>query len=203
RGKGPRYYACVNGQTRPGVCCRYQVPQAAIERYVLDLLEKQLLSDQAVDQIIRALHQKPKGRAGFKGRTEDLKAQIETLDRKIAKGNENLLLAAADHVADLSALLGEWKAERSRLQEKLERAAISPDGRTVEKRAERAIAELDRLREHMQTREPMKVRGVIHSLVQDVRLWWEPYGKRNKRFAHGVLRFRNDLEVFSPGTRGR
>jgi site-specific DNA recombinase len=201
--KQPRYYCCAAGQTRPGACRRYQMPQKAIEDYVLGVLENRLLSPKAMDQIVRAIHRRAKAGTGFKDQTRALKAQIDALDRKIAKGNENLLLAASDHVADLSALLGEWKAERARLQSQLERAAANPDGQTAEKRAEMAVAELRRLRQHIKTRDPMKIRAVVHSLVEDVRLWWEPYGKRNKRFAHGVLTFRNDLQLFSLGSHGR
>ncbi len=203
KGNVPRYYACVTGQNRPGACCRYQVRQDAMEDYVLGLLEKQLLSKQAVDQITRAIHRQAKSRTGFKDHTKALKSQIETLDRKIAKGNENLLLAAADHVADLSTLLGEWKSERDRLQKELERTATSPDGKTTESRTKQAVAEIERLRKHMKTGDPMKMRGVIQDIVEDIELWWEPYGKRNKRLARGVLSYRKDLEVLSRGLRGR
>ena len=203
KGNIPRYYACVTGQNRPGACHRYQIRQDALEDYVLRVLEKQLLSKQAVDKIVRGIHRRAKGRAGFGDQTKALKSQIEALDQKIAKGNENLLLAAADHIEDLSALLGEWKAERERLQKKLEQAATNPDGQTAEKRAERAIAEIKRLRAHMKTDDPMKVRAVVHALVDNVQLWWEPYGKRNKRLARGVLSFRSELELLSRVHRDR
>ena len=203
KGNVPRYYACVTGQNRPGACCRYQIRQDALEDFVLGLLEKQLLSKQAVDQITRAIHRQAKSHAGFKDQTKALKSQIETLDRKIAKGNENLLLAAADHVADLSTLLGEWKSERDRIQKELERTATSPDGKTTESRAKQAVAEIERLRKHMKTGDPMKMRGVIHDIVEDIELWWEPYGKRNKRLVRGVLSYRKDLELLSCGHRAR
>ena len=124
-GEGPRYYSCVTGQTRPGACCRYQIPQEPIEDYVIGVLERQLLSDQAVKKIIRAIHQQAKSKSEFKGQTKALKSQIEALDRKIAKGTENLLLANPEHFGDLSVMLGEWKTERARLQGDIERAAAN------------------------------------------------------------------------------
>ena len=196
-GNVPRYYACVTGNTRPGACCRYQIQQRAIEDYVLGVIEEKLLADDAIDRIKRAIHRRAKGKAGFKGQAKSLKAKIDALDRKVAKGTENMLLADQEHIPDLSRMLAEWKQERDRLQSRLETAASRPDGREPQEAAQRAIAELTRLRDHLKTGDPMKVRAVVKSMVEEVRLWWEPYGKRNKRLAHGTLQFRSDLEVLS------
>ncbi len=203
KGNVPRYYACVTGQTRPGACKRYQIQQAPIEDYILGVIEERLLSDEAVDQIIRQIHDKAKAKPSFKGQAKALRAQIDALDRKITRGTENLLLASPDHMDELSAMLTEWKDERAQLQVKLETIARNPDGRSADDRAQRAVAELRRLKEHLQTGDPMRVRAVVKSLVEEIRLWWEPYGKRNKRFVRGVLTFKGDLEVFSQGTHAR
>jgi len=201
KGSIPRYYACVNGATHPGKCCRYQMPQKPIEDYVLGVIEKRLLGDDAIDRIRRAIHRRAKSRTGFKDRTRVIKSRIETLDRKIGKGSENLLLADPDHVGDLSRLLAEWKQDRDRLQAKLERVATNPHGQNPEETARRVEAELTRLRDHLRTGDPVKVRAVVKSMVEEVRLWWKPYGKRQKRLARGVLTLKNSLEVLSSDLR--
>ena len=199
KGKGPRYYACVTGNTRPGACSRYQIRQGPIEDYVLGVIEGRLLAEDAIDRIKREIHRQAKAKPEFKGEARGLKAKIDAMDRKIAKGTENLLLATPDHIDDLSTMLADWKRERNQLQSKLEKVAASPDGRTAEETAQRACAELKRLREHLKTGDPMRIRAVVKSLVKDVQLWWEPYGKRNKRLVRGEIQLRGGLEVLSSG----
>ena len=198
-GNGPRYYACVTGNTRPGACSRYQIQQGPIEDYVLGVIEGRLFADDAVDRIKREIYRQAKAKPTFKGEARGLQTKIDALDRKISKGTENLLLASPDHMDDLSMMLADWKQERSQLQMLLEKAATNPDGRTAEETAQRACDELKRLREHLKTGDPMRIRAVVKSLVNDVQLWWEPYGKRNKRLAHGVLQLRGGLDVLSTG----
>jgi site-specific DNA recombinase len=199
KGNVPRYYVCTNGTARPGTCKRYQMPQVAIEEYVLGVLSDRLFADDAVERIRKAIYQRAKGRQRTKSETKMTQARIDALDRKIAKGTENLLLADADSMADMSALLAEWRAEREKLQGELESAAANPDGVTPDRLAERALAELNRLREHFNSGDPAYVRAVAQSMVSEVRLWWEPFGKRTKRFTHGEMKFRGGLEFMSPG----
>ena len=201
--KVPRYYACVTGATRPGACCRYQIQQGPIEGYVLGVIENRLLADDAIEKIKAAIYRQAKSRNGFKGKTAGLKAQVEALDKKINKGTENLLLADPSDMAALSGLLNEWRQDRTRLQSELEKAATRPSGRSQDDMARRAVVELTRLRDHLKTGDPMKVRAVVKAMIREVQLWWEPYGKRNKRLAHGTIHLRTGLESLSTGFRVR
>jgi len=197
----PKYYCCVTGATRPGACRRFQIRQDQIEEYVLGVLESRFLSPDAIEQIKAEVHKQAKARRSHKTQTADLKSQITALDRKIAKGTENLLLADPRDMAELSKLLADWRSERERLQGQIERAAISPNGLTAEQLAERALKRLDHLKQALKTRIPAKVKHVVAESISEIRLWWEPYGKRNKRLARGVIQLRNNLEFFSSGSR--
>ena len=201
--KMPRYYICLNGTTRPGSCRRYQIQQKAIESYITRLIEARLFQPDAIEAIERAIYRRAKAKPSFKGRAGELKGQIATLDRKITKGNENLLLADPAHVPDLSRLLGQWKEDRAKIQGELEALAHNPSGQTAEEAAKRAVGELRRLRKHFEAADPMKRKSVIRAIVGDITLWWQPFGKRNQRFARGELTLRSDLAIYSTGFRGR
>jgi DNA invertase Pin-like site-specific DNA recombinase len=189
-----RYYTCVTAGIRPGACACYQVPQEAIENYTLELIEKRLTSKEATDQIRAAIHQEAKRGDSFKATAKATQAQIAALDKKIARGSENLLLADPENMPDLSRLLADWRKERAALQDSLQRAAAAPGGMTPDQLANSAIAELKRLRTHLRAGDPSKVRAVLKSLVAEIPLWFEPYGKQ-KRLAKGYIRFHNELQV--------
>ena len=163
---------------------------------MLGLVEKRLGGDEVVEQIRVAVHRKAKEAASHKSTTESLRSRIAAMDKKIQRGTENLLLANPDDVADLSRMLGDWRTERATLQDKLQREAIAPHGMTAEQRAEKAIAELKHLRNLLKTSDPAQVRAVLKALVEEIRLWFEPYGKQ-KRLAKGLIRFTNDLQLMS------
>jgi hypothetical protein len=105
-------------------------------------------------------------------------------------------------MADLSEMLGEWRTERTKLQDLLEREATAPAGMTAERRVERAIAELKHLQRLLKTSNPAKVRAVLKSLIEDIRLWFEPYGKQ-KRLAKGQISFSNNLQLMATDSRAR
>jgi DNA invertase Pin-like site-specific DNA recombinase len=186
-----RYYTCPGGNN--GDCQKYNVRQDYLDDYVLDAIHKRLSRPDAIDQIIHAIHQKVKATPKFKGRAANLKRKLDALDRKIAKGRENLLLADPEHIAELSGVLEEWKAERAEVEAELEAIATQAGGATPDERTSRAIQELDRLRQHLQCGDRSKVRAVIKAMVEDIRLWWETDGKRYRKLVKGVLTFRGSV----------
>jgi site-specific DNA recombinase len=202
RGNIPRYYACITGQSRPGACVRYQVPQVALENYVLDVVEKRLSHKDIVKQIKAAIYRKAKTKPAFKSGTKATQARIAALDKKIAKGTENLLLANPDDMEALSKLLADWREERSQFQTELETTITTAGGMTPDEKAEKAIAELKNLKKHLQAGDPMRVRAALKALIADIQLWFEPYGKQN-RLAKGLIRFKDKMEVLSTGSHAR
>jgi hypothetical protein len=143
-----------------------------IETYVIDFLDRWLADPKAPGKMQEALRRLEKSKRGFQATTKATQAKIAALDRKIGKGSENLLLADAANVPELSDLLGQWRRERERLQADLEKAARSPGGATLDQTARRAVEEIGRLRENLLTGKPALVRNAVKTLVSEVMLWW-------------------------------
>jgi site-specific DNA recombinase len=197
-----RYYTCATAGSRPGECKYYQIPKEAIETYILAKVEERFFEPIMLKQIEAAIHKHAKSEATFQDAAKALQQQIATLDRKIAKGSENLLLANVDDMDDLSRLLGEWRKERARLQTELQHMAAEAGGKSPEERAEKALAELMDLQRNFRSDDPGCVRVVLQSIIENIELWFEPYGKQ-KRILKGVLRFRPELQISSMACRGR
>lgn len=192
-GRDYRYYVCSLGMRSPGACHRYQVRQAELDEYILGVVEKVLFADDVVERIRLSIYRQAKSRAGHKAKTAGLQNKIIALDAKIAKGTENLLLADPANIPEMSIMLAGWKDERDNLQAELEAAAVNPGGLTPEKLAEKAIGELQNLRRLFHEENPAAVRTVIKALVEEVRIWWEPYGKRSHRMVYGVLTYKGSV----------
>jgi site-specific DNA recombinase len=195
-GRGPakhRYYYCPGNSN--GECRSYSVRQDLLDAHVFDVIHTRLFAPRALEAIKKAIHRRAKGQRGFQASIKAMQTQIAALDRKIEKGRENLLLADSDDIPDLSRLLAEWKQERSRLGDELESTVANASGKTAEERAARAIAELKNLRKHFQSADPLKVRAVVKAMVEEIRLCWEPAGKRYHQVANGVLTLRANVGV--------
>ncbi len=193
-----RYYVCERGATQGKAACqKYAIRQDHLEKYILGLVAEVVMNPEATGQVIEAVRRQ----AGMRGRQEgqldpaDLTAKIRALDAKIAKGAENALLADAGSVPELTRVLDGWRRERARLQESLD-AAARGNVKDIDALADRAVAELTRLRRHLETGEPAKVRQVVRAMIERVTLWWEPKpsGKRY-RLSRGIVAFRECREM--------
>jgi hypothetical protein len=168
----------------------------------LGLIERRLTSKEVTDQIRAEIHPAAQRDRSFKATTKATQAQIAALDKKIARGSENLLLADPENLPDLSRLLADWRKQRVALQNELQRAAAAPGGMTADQLADKATGELKRLRTHLRAGDPSKIRAVLRALVAEIPLWFAPYG-RQKRLAKGYIRFNNELQVVTGGGRAR
>ncbi len=183
-----RYYRCPGGND--GRCKVYSIRKEQIEDYVIGFLQKWLQAPENVDKIKASIHRLEKAHRTYQGTAKALQATIAALDRKIAKGSENLLLADPANVPELSALLCQWRKERERHQAQLEAAAKSPNGQNAAKIAKRALTHLEKLAERLNAADPALVRAALKELVSDVSLWWEQDGARYRRLAKGVISVR-------------
>jgi hypothetical protein len=109
------------------------------------------------------------------------------MDAKIQKAAENVLLADTATVPELAKVLDQWRRQRATMQATLDTQAWG-DAPDPELLAQRAIAELSRLREHLETGDPAKVRQVVRAVISRVTLWWEEKGKRRQLF-RGMIEF--------------
>ena len=185
KGSSRRYYRCP--AANDGRCKVYSIRKEQIEGYVLGFVDRWLQSPENVQKIKAAIYRLEKSTRGFQGATKGLQTKITALDRKIAKGSENLLLADPANVPELSDLLGRWRKERDRMQADLEAAAKCPNGNDSTKTAKRALANIKRLREKLNTADPSLVRAAVKEMVADVSLFWEQDGERYRRLAKGVI----------------
>jgi DNA invertase Pin-like site-specific DNA recombinase len=188
--KGRRYYYCPG--IHNGGCPGYSLRQEELDHHVVGLVNQLFNSSKPVEKIKKAIHQREKNRPDFQQGIKTLKAKIDALDRKIAKGNENILLADPQAVPELSALLASWREERREAQESLETMAANPTGKTADENIKQALAQLKRLQQLFRSGNPMNVRSAVKAVVNDIQLWWEPNGKRYKRLARGILSWRSD-----------
>ena len=153
-------------------CPSRRLRQDAIEALVLDYVRQKIFAPGMVQAIRAEILRLAKAKTGFVESIKALRSQIDALDQKIAKGTENLLLAAPEDMAEMSKFLREWREERTRLQNRVEAKAKSPDGSTPEALADRAVAELKRLQQHYKTGDPMKIRAVIKAIIEEIPVWW-------------------------------
>jgi site-specific DNA recombinase len=185
KGSSRRYYRCPGAND--GRCKVYSIRKEQIEGYVLGFLEKWFQSPESVEKIKTQIHRLAKSKRDFQGAAKGLQTRISALDRKIAKGSENLLLSDPANVPELSDLLGKWRKERDALQAELERAAACPNGTDAAQLVKRAEASIKRLREKLNATDPSLVRAAVKEMVQDVTLLWEQDGERYRRVSKGVI----------------
>jgi site-specific DNA recombinase len=187
--KGRRYYYCPG--IHNGTCSGSTIRQVALDDYVMRQVQALFNTPKSVELIKMEIHNREKTRPDFQQGIKIIKAKIDALDRKIGKGNENILLADPQAVPELSKLLASWRDERRGAQESLESMAANPSGKTVDETVKRALAQLTRLQSLFRSGTPANVRSAVKSVVDDIQVWWEPNGKRYKRLLRGVLSWRS------------
>ena len=185
--KNPKrgYYYCPGGHS--GRCKCYHVRSDWLDSYVLKVVEQVLCGPRAVETIKKAIRQQAKGKPTPKNQAATLKRQAAALDAKIAKGNENLLLADPAHVADLSALLTKWREEHEQLTTELGQLAGSPQGRSPAAREKHAVAAMQNIGDRLRKATPVKRRAIVRSVAAGIELWWIASGKRYRKLHKGKL----------------
>jgi DNA invertase Pin-like site-specific DNA recombinase len=119
--------------------------------------------------------------------------QIADLNAKIDKGIENMAAVPADMVNDFAAMIREWKEERSRLEQALERQ----NGRTEEKNPaevmRRVEEELSQFRDAMMEEDGHAMRALLRELISKVELHFDHKpckGKTRSIFRRGIIYIR-------------
>lgn len=185
RGRGHTYYACPGAKV--GICQRRNVRREWLDDYVLDVVHQRVFNPEAVDQIIGAIHRQAKAAPSFAEQVKDRRDKLAAMERKIAKGTENLLLADAENVPELQKLLNGWRREGDRLQSEVERLAADASGANVDERVKRAELALDKLRGLLASHDPLEVRAVVKGLIEEILIWWVPRGERYHKVDKGRI----------------
>jgi len=117
-------YSCSSGYLRPHIGCKcWSVRESVILPEVLNALVS------AVDfEVLQSAAFNGRKKLPLNGEVDRLKNQIAEMERRIAKGSKNLLLADADVFASLQSELMEWKKELTKLQNTLALVVPERDG---------------------------------------------------------------------------
>ena len=219
------YYICNSPSVRPGCGCKqWRVYESAV------LPEVRRVLVEAVElEILRTAQARPVT-ADSAGDVDRLQVQVAELQKRIAKGAENLLLADGDTFPILQTKLGEWKSELLRVENTLTLlqsdpvevgglasawAALRPSlvtilpGSPVQCVARPdgsqgcTVGELMGVVPVETTADGL--RSLLLRLGCTVTLWWRPNGSRNYTLERGLVRaeFGEHVmgEYFSSGSR--
>jgi hypothetical protein len=193
---GPRVYVCSgNKKWGKAVCNRNSVSESKVVHFLMKKLQETCLNPDNLVALRQEIKRQAAATTESPARSGRLKAQMDALEKKIAKGNRNMALAEADALPGIAEAVREWRAERDRLARELAEAENGPDVAAAEADIARAEASLWRLREGIASDEPADVRAVLRELIDRVELWWEhrkvgPFTKC--RFSRGVVYLRPD-----------
>lgn len=167
----------------------FKIQKEPLERFVVGKVVELLNAPAVAERLREAITRKLKGRPGAAESAKSLQVRIDALDRKITKGAERLLLIDPEDMADASAALANWRAERRELAAQMERLDQRGD-ESPEEQADRVVAELEQLRESFASADPETLRAALRSVIESITLFWA-LGPRRKwrRFQRGVIRF--------------
>jgi DNA invertase Pin-like site-specific DNA recombinase len=196
-----RSYTCSTGNKKGATFCRaYRIRADEIEQFALGWILERLPDPKNADRLVEAIKARFKGAAAERKRKPgNLSARISELDRKIAKGVENILEADKAIIPALQAKLTDWQQERARLTKELgatDATAAAGEG-SEDKAVKRALAQLQSLWGVLQSQDRVKLAEVFRQLFESITLHWEELPLRSgkkvsrTRLARGVLRLRD------------
>jgi hypothetical protein len=154
---------------------------------VVELLQDKLANPRAVDRLRADLFRKLEAQAGAAQEARDrLRGRVEDLGKKIAKGNENLLLLPADLVPGAVAQLRAWQAEREQAERDLAALEAGGPADLSAGQVSEALGLLGQLVELIEGAPPDKIRTALRQLVAQAKLYFKhaEEGKRGTRLSH-------------------
>ena len=120
------YYTCTTAAGHPGACAYYQVPTAAIEDYVLGLVEKRLGGDEVVEQIRVASTEGPKKLRHTRRPPKVCGAALRRWTKRFNGEQRTCCWRTPTIWPIFRRCLATRPRERATLQDKLEREATAP-----------------------------------------------------------------------------
>jgi site-specific DNA recombinase len=202
--QGYEYYKC-SGHTRFGksLCGLNSVRQDEILGEVVSVLESWADNPATLAQIdadLAALVQQATSRDSV----DVLEARLATIDQKLTRAEERLLIVDDDMVPTVQKLARELRAERELVAADLKSAKVPVRSLKArqEARIKGAMSSIRRLRSELESGEPARVRAFLAGLIErvDVRIVKRLAGT-GKRFKYtlqsGEIRFVNPLQLVS------
>ena len=114
-----RKYVC-SAYDSSGTCKFNWADAEKLHNQVVDALCARLRDDSTIDRLVRIINRQLSGPTDLTPRIQQLTAKIADLDQKIETGATKLLLCDADLTAELSAVLREFKQQRSAVEAEIQ-----------------------------------------------------------------------------------
>ena len=190
-----RYFKCTTYGTS-GQCNSNCVRESALMDRVTCVLQEQALSEGNPERIRSEVKRLARSKSGDTAtRQKALRKRINSLQTKLDRGTENLLLADPANVPAMQDRLSTWRDELLTARDALEaiESPVSVSADDAAKEAERAIAGLQRLREGLDSADHGLARELMRETVQRIDLYFthEQRGQRTRcELSRGVIKFR-------------
>ena len=175
RGKpGAKAYRCHTYQDGGKAAChRNQVQETTLLDGIIRLIEREYLSDKAIDRLVGKFCKRQTARRTVVPSDDGrLRKQIEVLDRQIDQGAERVFSAPENLVGTIYAKLSRLREERDRLQAQLQAAEGHQDdaGGGMEEMIEAAEEALRNLRQAFLDADAADVRELLSTIVSKIEL---------------------------------
>jgi DNA invertase Pin-like site-specific DNA recombinase len=209
-----RRYICgrYNAHGKAGCRCN-TVPERVLSAVVRRKLYEEFLDPANLAKLREEIERQLKaGSRSDPERAERLRAALAKLDRQIDEGTERYLTAPKALLPELAAKLDRWKEEREGLTAELEALQAEAGPEDYAARADKALAQLARLREEFNAPHAARLREVIRQMVTKIECWFDylPHGtdrhgnpRMKSVLTRGVIHLRRDLFISRDVPSGR
>jgi DNA invertase Pin-like site-specific DNA recombinase len=190
RPDGKRQYVCRGYLTYgKAYCFRHAIAEATLLAFLIRSLQNAYLD---ADNIARLRAEVAAQQA--QDRSDDniksLKRRAAELERRIAQGNERLIILPADRIPGVVEQLRGWEAERDDARAELRRIETGEAAGSLERAVADAEAVLWRLQDAVRDDDAPLIREVVREMVNRIELHWDREDRGAKtycRLARGVV----------------
>jgi len=185
-------------------CHTRMVSERWLESLLCRYIQLAFMSPEAEGELRRAVERRARvARAEASGASAErrrLTRSLKELEKKIRRGESNLVLLERDEIPAARKALSKLREQRGHLEASLEAlgAAGAAAGRSVDEAVAKAMSELGRLYERLGDADTVTAREAFRALFARVRLFWHPRnGQRNWKLARIEIEAGDALDFVS------
>jgi DNA invertase Pin-like site-specific DNA recombinase len=170
---GRKVYSCGRYRAEGRHACHHNwMAESKLIDVIVRKIQEEYLNPARLEEVRREISRQDAAAAQTLTQDAgDLRKRIAEVEANIARATRNLALAETPQdMADISALLREWRPERDRLAGELDRRTGGADRAEAERELAEAEKHLWRLREALLSDEPREVRSALQELIVRVEL---------------------------------
>jgi site-specific DNA recombinase len=190
-----RYYQCGRYHLEGNLGCHSNmVREDKLFNVIVRKLQEAALCPENVERLkVEVARQLAETVTDSGGKARRLARELADLEQKLRQGTERMALIDADLLPEFAALLREWREQRERLREDLEKAKAPRQTLDVEEALQFVQDQLYRLRDALLEANPADARAVLVELISKVELTFEhrrTAKQTRSRLTRGVISFR-------------